>query len=230
MCPCSDLSLQSHGQIKLGCRPHSPDGHIYLSCLCKNLSLMWSHWRVTMEPQYTMSMGHNSMPRCRETGQTIALTTTAWCRYWDSGAQNQAGIDMWPLRKCSLLGSCHMPTGPAHSALYCKSPESPRPSSRSKVALARLSSKFLTALVYVKTLGDACRDPQNDGRIKDHVCLALPPPSGNKIRSAKRLTLQIEMKTSESISSPNKRGELQLVKALPISSLEQARWMVDAGW
>lgn len=59
------------------------------------------------------------------------------------------------------------------------------------------------------------------GGIKYSVCFAPYQVStdnqipGNEICSDKQFTLQIK-KTSESISSPNKRSKLQLIKALSI--------------
>lgn len=63
-------------------------------------------------------------------------------------------------------------------------------------------------------------------------CLVLHQVStDNRIpgTSDKQFTFQIK-KTSESISSPNKRSKLQVIKALSISSLEHARWMGDVSW
>lgn len=125
-----------------------------------------------------------------------------------------------------------MPTGLAHSALYFRS-ESLRPFfSQKQRGPSQAQSQIPSGLINVKTLGDACKDPENDSGIKYHVCFTLDQVSiddripGNKIISNKRF----EIKTSKSISSPNKRSELQLIKVLPISSLGQARWMVDGGW
>lgn len=113
-----------------------------------------------------------SVPGCRGTGQAIALTAAALCKYWDTGAQDQAGTDTWPLRKCSLLELCRALTGLARSVLYCQSPESLMPSFPRAKWFWPGSWSQIPRWLWEMPAGTR----KNDGRIQYLVCLT-PSPS-----------------------------------------------------
>lgn len=146
-------------------------------------------------------------PDAGETDQAIALTTTALCRYWDTGIQDQAGTDTWPLRKCSLLESCRVPTGLAHSALYCRSPESLRPSS------PRAKQLSPGSWLQIPHWLSSC---QNSGRCLQRPAKCLVGLNTMSVSSSTKCPQTTEFLEIQTSSSPFRSRRHQKASPVPI--------------